>query len=100
SGPPGAWMTLSSDWKTAPVSLRIDALPAHCRLDGRDVDLLHRHHRFERALRHRFDRVRCGRKQGARRDLPRESPLVFAPAAHAFLAAVAGDRDPVPICLL
>ena len=32
--------------------------------------------------------------QGARRDLPRQSPLVLAPAACAFLAAVSDDRVP------
>ena len=32
--------------------------------------------------------------QGARRDLPRQAPLVLAPAACAFLAAIADDRVP------
>ena len=32
--------------------------------------------------------------EGARRDLPRQAPLVLAPAAGAFLAAVADDRVP------
>src|SRR4029078_1344625 len=50
SGPPGACITPSSETKTAPVSLRIDALPAQGRFDLGNVDLLHRHHRFERAL--------------------------------------------------
>ena len=50
------------------------------RLDRGDVDLLHAHHRIERALcfiaagRHRL-------RQHARRDLPGDAPLVFAPAA-------------------
>src|SRR3954453_412582 len=72
SGPPGACMTPSSDWKTAPVSLRIDALARDRRLDLRDVDLLHRHHRLECPLGgcavgivHRFE-------QDARGNLPRE----------------------------
>jgi hypothetical protein len=32
--------------------------------------------------------------QGAWRDLPRQAPLVLAPAARAFLAAVFDDRVP------
>src|SRR4051794_393214 len=83
SGPPGACMTPSSDWKTAPVSLRIDGLPAHSRLDLGDVDLLHRHHRLERALGRGLVGVAVGLEQGARRDLPGEAPSVLAPAAHA-----------------
>src|SRR6266542_2525758 len=52
SGPPGACMTPSSDWNTAPVSLRIDRLACSGRFDRGDVDLLHRHHRCEHALGH------------------------------------------------
>src|SRR5215210_4318000 len=92
SGPPGACMTPSSDWKKAPVSLRIDRLAGGRSLNRRNVDLAHRHHRLERALCLRL--VGVGRKleQHARRDLPREAPFVLAPAASAFLAAVADDR--------
>ncbi len=68
------------------------------RLDGGDVDLLHRHHRLEGALglsatgRHRVgQRARC--------DLPGEAPAVLAPTARAFLAAVADDRIPVAVRL-
>ena len=37
--------------------------------------------------------------QRARRDLPRQAPLVLAPAAHALLAAVADDGIPVAVGL-
>ena len=37
--------------------------------------------------------------QGARRDLPRQAPLVLAPAARALLAAVADDRVPQAVGL-
>src|SRR6476620_3450157 len=70
SVPPGACMMPSSERKTAPVSLRIDLVPAQGCLDLRDIDLLHRHHRLECPLGgcsvgivHRFE-------QDARRDLP------------------------------
>src|SRR5262245_22480317 len=76
---------------------RVLSAPAR-RLDGRDVDLLHRHHRFESALR----LTAAGRKrvgQRARRDLPGETPAVLAPAARALLAAVADDRVPIAVRL-
>src|SRR5512143_3230297 len=65
------------------------------RLDCGDVDLVHLHHRIERAL--------CGSAigigdrfcQGDRRNLPGQSPPVLAPATRALLAAVADDRVPV-----
>src|SRR5215210_2374255 len=69
------------------------------RLDRSDVDLLHAQHRIKRALcfiaagRHRLN-------QHARRDLPRDPPLVFAPAALALLAAIADDGVPVTVGLL
>src|SRR5215213_448693 len=47
SGPPGAWITPSSDWKREPMILRIDRYSALGSLDPGDVDLAHRHHRFE-----------------------------------------------------
>src|SRR3954471_22382327 len=69
------------------------------RLDRGDVDLLHAHHRVKRAL--------CfiaaggeGLGQHARRDLPGDAPLVFAPAARALLAAIADDGVPVAVSLL
>ena len=61
-------------------------------LDFGDVDLAHFHHRFEGA----FGFSAAGRhrvRQHARRDLPGDSPAVFAPAACAFLAAVAEAAD-------
>src|SRR5436305_281720 len=66
--------------------------PPRC-LDGGDVDLLHRHHRLEGALRlGATSRQRVG--QRARGDLPREAPAILAPPARAFLAAVADNRIP------
>src|SRR4029453_3597983 len=73
-------------------------LAAPRRLDCGDVDLSHAHHSFKRALcfiaagRHRFG-------QYTRRDLPRHAPLVFAPAARAFLAAIIDDGVPIAIRL-
>src|SRR3954451_20513280 len=88
SGPPGACMTPSSEEKTDPVSLRIDILSAQRRLDRRDVDLAHRHHRLERALGRGLVGVGVGLELRARGDLPGKTPAVLAPAAGAFLAAV------------
>jgi ribulose-5-phosphate 4-epimerase/fuculose-1-phosphate aldolase len=68
------------------------------RLDCSDVDLLHGHHRIERAL--CFNAAgRQGFGQYTRRDLPRHAPLVFAPAAFALLAAIADDGVPIAIGL-
>ena len=69
------------------------------RLDRGDVDLLHAHHRIKRALCF----IAAGRQrlgQHARRDLPGDAPLVFAPAALALLAAIADDGVPVAVGLL
>src|SRR3982074_2433443 len=69
-----------------------------CCLDGRDVDLLHHHHRLEGTLclpatnRKRFGQRRRG-------DLPGEAPAVLAPPALAFHAAIADDRVPVTVRL-
>src|SRR3546814_17994093 len=69
------------------------------RLDRGDGDLLHVHHRFKRAL-CVIAAVRQRLGQHARRDLPRDAPLVFAPAARALLAAIADDSVPVAVGLL
>src|SRR3989475_11351768 len=67
-------------------------------LNGGDVDLLHRHHRLEGALRlSATGRQRVG--QRARGDLPGEAPAVLAPTARAFLAAIADNRIPVAVRL-
>src|SRR5678809_384396 len=71
SGPPGACITPSSETKTAPVSLRIDGFPAQGRLDLGDVDLVHRHHRFECPLRSFPIGIVHGFEEYARCDLPR-----------------------------
>src|SRR5215468_8743969 len=73
--------------------------PAPRRLDCGYVDLLHAHHRIERALCF----VAAGSQrlgQHARRDLPGDTPLVFAPTASALLAAIADDGVPVAVGLL
>src|SRR3979411_3330963 len=68
------------------------------RFDGRDVDLLHRHHRLEGTLcLAATNRKRIG--QRARGDLPGEAPAVLAPPAVAFHAAIADDRVPVTVRL-
>src|SRR3954471_21320593 len=66
-------------------------------LDGGDVDLSHRHHRIERALRRSRVRIADRLRQRDRRDLPGDAPPVLAPSALALLAAVADDRVPVAI---
>src|SRR5262249_18406601 len=61
-------------------------------------DLFHAHHRIEGALclaAAGSERLR----QRARRDLPRDAPFVFAPAARAFLAAIADDGVPIAVGL-
>src|SRR5437588_3816640 len=88
-------MDLSSQ---TPRWVNIGTSAAPRRLDRGDVDLLHAHHRFKRALcfiaagRHRLH-------QHARRDLPGDAPLVFAPAARALLAAIADDGVPIAVGL-
>src|SRR4029077_2313762 len=73
-------------------------LAAPRRLDCGDVDLSHAHHGFKRAL--CFVAASCHRfGQYPRRDLPRQAPLVFAPAARAFLAAILDDGVPIAIRL-
>src|SRR5438552_14458359 len=68
------------------------------RLDGGDVDLLHRHHRLERALGlSATGRQRLG--QRPRRDLPGEPPAVLAPTARAFLTAIGDNCIPVAVRL-
>lgn len=70
-----------------------------CGLDRGDVDLPHRHHRVHRTLGCNAIRVRRRRQQRARSDLPRKTPAVLAPTAHAFLAAVADDSVPQAVGL-
>jgi hypothetical protein len=88
-------MTPSIETKTAPVSLRIGGFTGERRLDPGDVDLLHRHHCIEGTLGGRL--VAAGRRfeQDSRRDLPGEAPFVLAPAAGAFLTAVADNGVPI-----
>src|SRR5438552_18124306 len=67
------------------------------RLDCSDVDLFHLHHRIERALGGSGIGIGDRFRQGDRRDLPGQTPFVLAPAARAFLAAVAAYLVPVAI---
>src|SRR5690606_11200841 len=64
-----------------------------------DVDLAHLHHRVERALGGLAVWVGDGFDQHPRRDLPVHAPLVLAPAAGGFLAAVADDGVPQAVGL-
>src|SRR5690348_12437952 len=97
SGPPGACMTPSREMNAAPVSLRIGGFAGRGCFDRRDVDLAHLHHGLERALRLRRIGVGGQVEQDLRRDLPGIAPLVLAPAASAFLAAVLDDGIPVAV---
>ena len=69
---------------------------ANRRFDLRDVDLLHLHHRFERAPGLFTAGRECVGEDGWG-DLPGHSPLVLAPAALAFLTAIRDDGVPVAI---
>src|SRR5512133_329694 len=69
------------------------------RFDGGDVDFPHGHHGLEGTLRG-WSASGHHVGQDAGRDLPADAPLVFAPAALAFLAAVSDNRVPVPVRLL
>src|SRR6188474_3405393 len=89
--------TLASDGMTTLTTNQGDATQAcrqPCGLDGGDVDLRHRHHRFEGPL---GLIATSGKRVGqhARRDLPGEAPAILTPTALAFLAAIADDRVPV-----
>src|SRR5207244_4648810 len=82
-------------------AIAISCSHASRRLDGGNVDLLHRHHRLERtSCLSATGRKRIGQRTWG--DLPREAPAVLAPTARAFLAAVADDRIPVAVrlCLI
>src|SRR5438270_1614999 len=98
SGPPGACITPSSDRNTAPVSLRIGADAFDGRLERRDVDLVHRHHRLEGTLAP-FARRAGQLQQPLRGDLPGIAPLVLAPATHALFAATFGNGVPIAVGL-
>src|SRR6476660_1490711 len=64
------------------------------RFDGGDVDLLHLHHRVERAL--GDGGVGAGDRldQDGRCDLPIDAPFVLAPPARTLRAAVTDDGVP------
>src|SRR5439155_24305983 len=86
----------SLKWAALRTPRRSSAPPR--RFDGGDVDLLHRHHRREGALRlTATSRKRLGER--ARGDLPGQAPSVLAPTALALLAAIADDRVPVAVRL-
>src|SRR6516165_2691321 len=68
------------------------------RLNRGDVDFLHFHHRIENALCFiAASRKRVG--QHAWRNLPGNSPLIFAPPALALLSAITDDCVPVTVGL-
>src|SRR3546814_7431078 len=69
-------------------------------LDLGDVDFLHPHHGFERALGGGRIRVGIDIHELARGYLPGQAPFVLAPAALAFLAAIADDSVPVAVGFL
>src|SRR5437870_13391717 len=92
-------MTPSSDWNTAPVSLRIDLLAGGRRLNLRDVDFAHRHHRLEGSLAG-FAALASQVELAARRDLQGKAAIVLAPASSTFLAAVLGDLTPIAVALV
>src|SRR5512134_387085 len=75
---------------------RLSASP--CRLDRGDIDLSHAHHGIKRPLCFFASGCQCF-GQHARRDLPRDAPFVFAPAALALLATIPDDRVPVAVGL-
>src|SRR5258708_40160615 len=68
------------------------------RLDGGDIDFLHRHHRVEGTP---CFIATSGQRVGQRAwgDLPGESPAVLAPTTSALRPAVCDDRIPVALCL-
>jgi len=70
---------------------------AKCRLDCGNINFLHRHHRIECPFGGYMVRTGECFRQGNRRNLPRDTPLVLAPAAIALLTAVADDRVPITI---
>src|SRR5262249_2844610 len=70
-----------------------------CRLDCGDVDLLHPHHRLERALGGRLIMTGHRVQKYPRCDLPRQAPSVLAPPARAFGSSIIDDRTPVTIGL-
>src|SRR5262245_55396396 len=74
-----------------PPLCKIVTSTANRRLNGSDVDFLHRHHRIECSF--RSGTVRTGERfrQRGWRNLPVHAPSVLAPAALALLAAVADD---------
>src|SRR5262245_51176734 len=72
-------------------------LAAASRLDCRDVDLFHLHHRVECAFGYYWIGTHGCLRQGQWRYLPGHAPFVFAPAAHALLPAITDDRVPVAI---
>src|SRR5205823_1939305 len=79
-------------------AVKVSSAPSR-RLDRGDVGLLNAHHLIECAL----CLITVGSKrlgQHARRELPGDAPLVFAPAARTLLAAIADDGVPVDVGLV
>src|SRR5688572_20291661 len=81
-----------------PGERRVLTSAAPRRLDGRDVDLLHRHHCLERARRLTAasrERIR----ERTRDDLPGQTPAVLTPPALTLPAAIVDDRVPIAVRL-
>lgn len=70
---------------------------ANCRVDLRDVNLSHLHHRIKDALGDNSIRAGDRLRQGDRRNLPVQTPSVFAPATLALFAAARDDGVPVAV---
>src|SRR5262249_30565482 len=88
---------VTSSFEGDSIAVVLGRWPAStCFLDRRDVDLLHRHHCLE-GTRGFGATSRESVGEHTRRDLPRETPAIPAPAARPLLTAVADDRVPVPI---
>lgn len=63
------------------------------------INFLHFHHRFERSFGFAFIAAHHSLGQDLRRDLPRDAPLVLAPSALTFLAAVPDYGIPIAVGL-
>src|SRR4028119_929429 len=79
---------------------RIDGYSAFGSLDPGNVDPAHRHHGFECSPGRRPVRIAVGPQQRTGRDLPRKAPSILAPAASAFLPAIADDGVPIAVGLV
>lgn len=76
----------------------MDAPASHRSLNRRDIDLAHIHHRRIGPLGGSGSEATGDRlHQHTRRDLPGDAPAILAPAAGAFLTAIAHNRIPIAV---